>query len=196
MCIISVGQIIRTPDRTPLSVEEWDAYIQTDSELIAPIPTTFRDVRTRKLHERTRPHSGDLCLGKQRIAFFRWSDNPGHGGVNVQCVLGFEIPAMEYAYRIVTSLHCTITCVSKHFQALELAAHQTRPYAAILKTRHSQHLVNVEYTTPDNGGVITATLIDEERLAVIQGLEVFRGEDVVSITRSNIRLDITDFHMK
>jgi hypothetical protein len=44
--------------------------------------------------------------------------------------------------------------------------------------------------------VITATLIDEESLAVIQGLEVFRGEDVVSITRSNIRLDITDFHMK
>ncbi len=103
---------------------------------------------------------------------------------------------MEYTCRIATALDCTITCVSKHFQALELAAHQTRPYAAILKTRHSQHLVNVEYTTPDNGGVITATLIDEESLAVIQGLEVFRGEDVVSITRSNIRLDITDFHMK
>ena len=186
MSIVSIGQIIPRGGQPPFTVAEWDAYVESSSDLIPPVGTPFRDVGTGTVHFRVRPHAMDMCVGTQRVVFFSWSGDSKRSAINVHCAIGFDNVAIKRAGKIAAGLRAELFQVSERFRALEKSANECAPYAADIRTLDSTNVVRIDYCTPVNGGEITATPVKTEDGTLLQGLEVFRGASVLSITRSNI----------
>jgi hypothetical protein len=186
MSIVSIGQVVQRSGQPPFTVAEWDAYVASSSDLIPPVGTPFRDVRTGTVHFRVRPHAMDMCVGTQRVVFFSWSRDSKRSAINVHCAIGFDNVAIERASKIAAALRAALFQVSERFRALEKSANECAPYAADIRTLESTNVVRIDYCTPDNGGEITATPVNPVDGTLLQGLEVFRGASVLSITRSNI----------
>ena len=132
-----------------------------------------------------------MCHGDVHVVFFTWAGTQLNA-INVQYSNGFFDVARLHATRIAAALICDVTYVCERFRKLEQDIGTLDDCAAVIRTKSRTVVGNIEYTTPDNGGQIHVTLIDTAHMRVMQGLQIFSADDLISISRSEIRLSDID----